>query len=309
MFMQKNNILITGTNGFVGSSLAEYIVKEYKSWVVHGVDKIAARKGFHVFDIENRNKLTALITKIKPRYIFHFSGTTNQYDFDTLLSSNVYATHVLFEAIIRIKKYNPRIFIPGSAAEYGEVSPAQIPIKENCPLRPISLYGFSKMAQEALSLFYISRGLDIVVGRIFNIMGKGVPLHSSIGKFAYELALIKKKRKKPILYTKNLNSKRDFLDIDDVCKYIVYIAMNAMNGEVYNICRGRPCRIGDLLNRLIEISGIKNIKIISDRNEKNNNDISDSFGSTKKLNAIFKLNHQPVDKSLRDAYLYYLNKC
>jgi len=308
MHTRKNNILITGVNGFIGSSLADYIDREHKPWVVYGIDRKQGKPGSRIFDISNKGKLAALLTKIKPRYIFHFSGTTQQFDFNTLLSSNVYATHILFEAIRSIKRYKPRVFIPGSAAEYGEVSPLQIPIKENCPLRPISLYGFSKMAQEALAVFYASQGLNIVVGRIFNIMGKGAPVHSAIGKFAYELALIRKKKKKPVLYSKGLNSKRDFLDINDLCKYIVHIAKHAENGGVYNICRGKSYRIEDLLKKLIEISGIKNITIISEGSQENNTEISDSFGSTRKLNAIFKLSHQPIEKSLSDAYLYYLDK-
>ncbi len=305
--MKSTNVLITGINGFIGDNLRKYIKAKYPFWHVYGIDKKGNRmRCFFRLDIKNKRKLKSILYKIKPRIIFHLAGAIASKDFNELLFLNVYSTFVLLDTIKEIENYSPRIVIPSSASEYGRVCLSEMPIEESHELNPISIYGFSKMIQTRLSLFFAEKGLDIVVARIFNIMGKGTPIYSSIGKFAYELALIKKKEKKPEINTKNLDSKRDFLDIKDVCKYLIVIALYGKKGEVYNICRGKSYRVRDLLKKLIFISEIKDIKIIEDKEYNKEFDIINSYGSIDKLKKIVKISDLvPIQKSLKDTYLYY----
>jgi len=308
--MMKSRVLITGINGFIGSNLEEYIKEKYPSWQIYGIDKKGNKPSrFFELDIKNKKELKSILCQIKPVYIYHLAGNVAAKDFKELLLSNVFDTFVLLETIKEIKNYNPRIIIPSSASEYGRVCSTEMPIREDLTLNPLSLYGFSKMMQTNLSLLFVEKGLDIVIARIFNITGKGTPIDFSIGKFAYELALIKKKKKRPIIYTKNLYTERDFLDIRDVGKYLVAVALCGNRGEVYNICRGKSYSIRYLLNRLIKISGIKNIKIIKDKEYDKESNVADSFGSTKKLKKITKrIEFIPIDKSLEDTYFYYLTR-
>lgn len=308
--MNRVSILITGIGGFIGNSLEVYIKEKYPLWNVYGIDKKTnkMKRRFRI-DIQDKGKLKNILLNIRPLYIFHLAGTTVSSDFKKLCKLNVHTTYTLLNTIKEIDDYNPRIIIPSSASEYGDVPKSRMPIKESFSLNPISIYGFTKMMQTKLSLMFVKKGMDIVIARIFNILGKGTPVNFSMGRFAYELALIKKNKKRPLIYTKNLDSRRDFLDIRDVCRFIISVARYGKRGEVYNICRGRPYKVRYLLNRFINIAGIKDIDIIERKDKDLNSDISDSFGFTGKLRKIEKnLKFIPIEKSLKDTYFYYLSR-
>lgn len=308
--MSKLNILITGINGFMGSSLRNFIRREYPSWNIYGMDYKAeeTKKTFRM-DITNKKKFKRILCEIKPAYIFHLAGTIASNNIKRLLHSNVVSTFVILDAVKEIKNYSPRIVIPSSAAEYGEIKSSDSSFREEAFLNPVSLYGFSKAAQTKLSLMFSSKGLDVVVARIFNVIGAGVSLNLSIGKFAHKLALIKKGKKKSVIYTRNIDTERDFLDITDVCKYLVAVAIYGKKGEVYNVCREKKYAIRYLLDKLIRISGIKDIKIIENKKYDKESDLKSSFGSTKKLKkTVGSFTLVPIDKSLRDSYFYYLSR-
>jgi len=306
--IKNKRVLITGINGFIGHSLAIYIRMKYPEWEVYGIDKKGDKnEKFYHLDVKCENKLKRLLFKIKPRYIFHLAGVTSSEDFECLLSSHVFSAFSLLKVVKEIQGYNPRIVIPSSAAEYGKVSNRKNTITEECIPNPVSLYGFSKMIETNLSLFFARQGLDVVVGRIFNVMGEGTPMNLSIGRFAYELALIRKKQKSSYLSTKGLYAKRDFLDIYDVCAYLTALATNGRKGEIYNICRGKSYSVGSLLNKLIKISGLRGIKVKDDFMCAAERSQGDSFGSAKKIRSIVKgIKLTPIERSLRATYKYYL---
>ena len=64
----------------------------------------------------------------------------------------------------------------------------------------------------------------------------------------------------------NLDSLRTFADVRDAVQaYYLLLTKNPKPGEVYNIGGAYSCTIGEMLNYLISLSKVKNIKIVSDK--------------------------------------------
>ncbi len=300
----RKRILITGIHGFIGSSLVRFIENHYSQYEIFGISKNVDKKKYvFTLDVANSKKLSMALKEIKPDFIFHLAGGRQNSD-DRIFSSNFLTTRSLLKSVEKISGFNPRIIIPGTAAEYGKIGDSRKLVKESDFAQPVSWYGFVKYMQTSLSLMYASRGLNIVVVRMFNISGVGVPSGLSLGKFAQEIALIEKGRKPAIMETKNLGGRRDFVDIADACSALMKIAERGKSGEIYNICSGRGYAVRDLLSQLLAIARAGHIKIKEDKH--NSSESFDIIGSNAKLRrTIFWQPTIKIEQSLQNTLDYY----
>ncbi|MDP8212622.1 MAG: NAD-dependent epimerase/dehydratase family protein, partial [Candidatus Zapsychrus exili] len=261
----RKKVLITGVSGFLGNGLRDLILKEDK-FEVFGVDLKLETSSKHmlVCDLHDRRRIKALFIKLKPHYIFHLAGSISG-DSAKLFNSNVLSTQAVLDVISSIGSYKPRVVIPGSAAEYGFVDKVNGCIRETIKPSPSSWYGMTKYMQTLLSASYIEKGVDVTIGRIFNVSGKGTPTTLSLGYFAKEISILEKQTRKKILRTKNLSGQRDFLDIEDVCRALLLIAYKGKPGHIYNICSGNSYNMRDLLKKLLKLSSRDDIILKEDR--------------------------------------------
>lgn len=221
-------------------------------------------------DLRRTKNLNSILSVVKPAIIFHFAGGRLSDDQATL-EANFTTTKDLLDAVKALPApLRPKIIIPGSAAEYGNIKAKGL-ITENCLPKPLGWYGLVKLLQTELSLCYARQGLDVVVVRMFNICGKGTPSSLAIGGFAKQVVAIERGAE-PVIRTKNLDGQRDFVDVEDVCRGLWMIAQQGKNGEIYNLCSAKPASIRDLLNRLLRLARVKNIRV-----EENKSDASFSF--------------------------------
>ncbi len=302
----KPYVLIMGVHGFIGSALKRWLLTNVRNVEIFGLDIRPFKspdKNFFLSDLKNQKQIIHVLSKIRPRFIFHLAGGRME-EPEKLLEANVYSTQNLLAAIAEMKDYHPRVIIPGSAAEYGQPHQRQKLIRENDPPKPTSHYGLTKLMQTSLALMYARRGLDVVVGRIFNICGAGTTEAFALGKFAKDIALIESGKKEKRVTTRSLAGQRDFLDIRDVCSALWAVAGKGKKGEVYNICSQKSSSVRTLLKKMISLSRERGIVI--DEQKASSSGSFDAVGSNTKIKK--NTGWRPkvrLKESLKDTLNYY----
>ena len=312
--------LITGITGFAGSHLAElFLSKEYE---VYGIERPRSkdenithiRDKLKLFeaDIRDFSSMQNLIKSVEPQYIFHLAAQSFvKLSFSApgeTLMTNITGNLNILEAVRQLN-IDPIIQIAGSSEEYGLVKEDEVPIKETNPLRPLSPYGVSKVAQDRLAIQYNkSYGIKTVVTRAFNHTGPRRGEVFATSNFAKQIAEIEKGKKEPIIYVGNLEAKRDFSDVRDVVKAYLLAVEKCDYGEVYNICSGKTWKISEMLDILLKMSE-KKIEIRQDASRLRPSDVPILLGDCTKFKE--KTGWQPkipFETTMKDLLDYWRKK-
>ncbi len=145
-----------------------------------------------------------------------------------------------------------RVVLSGSAAELGPVEPAALPVGEDYTGYPIDAYGRSKHLATLRGLSE-RPPLEVTVARVFNPIGPGIPPTQAFGRFAARLA---EPGPDPLeLTVGDLEARRDFIDVRDVARAMIALALRGQAGQVYHVGTGCSRRVGDGLEILVRLSG------------------------------------------------------
>ncbi|MDF2721388.1 MAG: NAD-dependent epimerase/dehydratase [Paenibacillus sp.] len=285
--------LVTGISGFVGSHMAEFLLKqnvEVTGTIRHRsrMDHIKHLNDIQLVECELRDPFSVenLIEEIKPDLIFHlaaqsFVPTSWNSPIDTI-HNNVAGQVNIMEAL---RRYDLpcKMQVACSSEEYGHVEPDETPIRETNPLRPLSPYAVSKVAQDYLAYqYYKSYGLHIIATRTFNHTGPRRGENFVTSNFAKQIAEIEKGKRPPVLYVGNLSAKRDFTDVRDVVRAYWLALEKGKPGESYNIASGSCCTIREMLDLLLSYSTI-NISIQEDPTRLRPSDVEILLGDYSKF--------------------------
>jgi GDP-4-dehydro-6-deoxy-D-mannose reductase len=256
-------ILVTGASGFVGSHLCEHLSgNDYEIFgTVFGNSPDFLLKEIpqdHLRDINllSRDAVNALIDEIQPQIVFHLAALSSPKasfsDPGTTLSNNLMGQLFLLDALRHHGKKIEKIVVISSAEVYGNVSEDNIPIDEECPMRPLSPYAVSKIAQDYLALqYYLSHQLPIVRFRPANHTGERQSADFVVPAFAKQIAQIESGIQSPTIKVGNLEAVRDFTDVLDVVKAYELVIKNGKPGEVYNLGSGKGVSIREILDLLL----------------------------------------------------------
>lgn len=251
-------LLITGARGFVGSSLAEYACK--KGHEVLGVGRTAqAPAGFsgnYVWADAALSDLTPIVNGFRPDQVVHCAGSASvAASFSSPLDdlrANVVTLANTFDAVRR-SEVRPLVIFPSSAAVYG--NPAELPVREEEPCRPISPYGFHKLAAEnVVHEYVVCHNLRIVICRIFSVIGerqRRLLLWDLYRQFVGEA--------EQVVVQGTGAETRDFLHIDDLCSSFLSFSASVdafSNGNyIVNLASGVETSVREMVSMVKQILG------------------------------------------------------
>ncbi len=238
-------VLVTGGAGFIGSHVADALVKA--GYETHVIDNLSAGKKeninpkaiFHRADIRNYKEILPIFSEID--YVFHLAAlprvVPSIQDPQTSHDINVNGT---LNVLLAAKNHKTkRVIFSSSSSVYGNVD--KLPFHENMPANPMSPYALQKYFGERMCrLFSEIYGLETIILRYVNVFGPRYPKEGPyalvVGKF-----LEQRKMGSPLTIVPDGKQSRDFVHAYDVARANILAAEapKAGFGEVINIAGGR----------------------------------------------------------------------
>jgi nucleoside-diphosphate-sugar epimerase len=265
--------LVTGGAGFIGSHLAEELVRRGEkvrvldSFITGKRENLAPFRNFieliegDIRDLENCRRALRGVG-----FVFHLAALTSVPGSisDPLLNHdiNVNGTANLLLASSEAKV--KRFVFASSAAVYGDTQ--TFPLKEGDEGAPLSPYALSKLIGEKYcQLFYQLYGLETVCLRYFNVFG---PRQDPFSAYASVIPLFLSKilsEERPQIFGDGEQS-RDFIFVADAVEASLGAieAPDEALGEVFNIGCGERATVNNLVREISELTGVSVMPLYTD---------------------------------------------
>lgn len=256
-----HRILITGAAGSIGSEMArqvatfkpsELILVDQAETPMHDVRlyMMNHHKDLKVWSIvgsiTNESQMEQIFVAHKPEYVFHaaaYKHVPMMEDNPAMaIQNNVFGTRVIADLAV---KYQTRKFVMISTDK--AVNPTNV---MGCSKRICEIY--CQSLNKAIQDGEVKGVTQFVTTRFGNVLGS----NGSV------IPLFKEQIKKggPVTVT-HKDIIRYFMLIPEACRLVLEAGTMGHGGEIFVFDMGDPVRIADLAQRMIELSGAKNVKI------------------------------------------------
>ena len=255
-------IMITGGMGFIGSHLCDNLVTDHEIVILTKSEskKINLKESLSKIQIENLDitnfsKLEKVILKHKPEIIIHLAGQTSHaksfenpiYDIDI----NAKSTLCILETI-RSNNLNCKFILGSTFIVIGK--PTQLPVNEETPCFPTTIYGTNRLASENYcKIYHDVHGLDTIIFRITNSFGPREQYLTT--KNAINHLIYKAFKGMEITIYNNGKFFRDLIYVDDVISAIKSIMLKGQSGNLYWISSNTKTwfyELGEILEKLTD---------------------------------------------------------
>lgn len=289
-------ILVTGSDGFIGSHLTEELVKqgfEVKAFVYYNsfntwgwLDTLASdvMKHVEVFtgDIRDPHGIKEAMKGCDA--IFHLAALIaipfSYHSPDAYVDTNIKGTLNILQAARELE--TERILVTSTSEVYGTAQ--YVPIDENHPYQGQSPYSATKIGADRLAeSFYRSFQMPITIVRPFNTYGPRQSARAVIPTIIMQLLAGKEE-----IQLGSLTPTRDFNYVKDTAQGFISIYQSERTiGKEINIATQKEISIGQLAQELIQQIN-PNAKIICDRQRlrPEKSEVNRLLGSNKKIKAL-----------------------
>jgi len=279
-----SNVLVTGSNGFTGKTLVRML--EQNSFKVFNLD----------CDITKKKELNEFIKDLNPTFVFHLAAISSlEFSNHEMINEvNVDGTKNLLTTLNNMVKLPKLVVIPSSAYVYGD--PESDYLSEQSRIAPRSIYAKSKLEVEKLCKNFTS--FPILITRPFNYTGVDQQSSFLVPKIINHFKLRKKE-----IELGNINVKREFNDVRDVCEIYIKFLKNINFSTTVNICSGNTYSIKDIINICTKLTG-HSINIKVNPKFKRKKEISNIIGNPQKMRSLVG-NH--LFRNLEDTIEFMLH--
>lgn len=259
-------ILITGAGGFAGHHLLPALRGAFPAARLIGASRSGAVAGTDDWlrlDLDDPASLPDAVAHARPNAVLHLAAQSDVgLSFRDPLGTwrtNLGGTNAMAEAVLRAAP-GATFLLASSGEVYGLGFRTGLPLDEDAGFAPANPYAASKAAADLAVGEMALRGLRGIRLRPFTHVGPGQKPAFAVSAFARQIARIEAGLQEPVVCTGALDRWRDFLDVRDVCAAYV-AALRAAGrlpfGAAFNICSGTPRRIGDILEALLALTGLR----------------------------------------------------
>src|SRR2546421_3667015 len=155
-----HRILVMGATGWLGSAVLAQ-ARVCGGTVAGGARHGSRQRGIEVCDASDARAVVALCARFRPTVLVN------------CVRREDVGVAVVRSLLQGARHTGARLVQVGSAAEYGEAFRRGRPLGERAIPRPLSAYGKAKAAETAIALAALDDGADVVVARVFNLIGPG----------------------------------------------------------------------------------------------------------------------------------------
>lgn len=283
--MKKRRLLVTGSRGFVGSTLIEAARSKYNNFDV--IDFVDPKHDTRP-DIRDGEAIERAIASTQADCLIHLAAVAvpreAKRDPTAAWMTNVIGTLNIANAILHLSPQTHLIW-SGSSEAYGSSFNAAVgPISESANLEPLTPYGATKAASDIMLRQMANEGLNVTIFRPFNHTGPKQSSDYVVPAFAAQIAKIEAGLQEPVIQVGNLEAKRDFLHVSDVVDaYLSAASLGSCTyNKTYNVSTGRPVSIEQVLTILLKFSSVE-IQIQIDANRYYPNSVPKASGDYKQL--------------------------
>lgn len=176
-------------------------------------------------------------------------------------------------------------------------------------MRPASPYAVSKVGEDMLAFqYWISWKVQTIRSRMFTHTGPRRGEVFVVSNFAKQIAMIEAGLSEPVIKVGNLDSVRTFLDVRDAVKAYWLLINKCSPGEVFNIGGVETMTIGQMLDKLLNLSTERNIKVEVDTARLRPSDVTLQIPSIEKFQKVTDWKPTiPFETTLTDTLEYWRN--